>query len=249
MADVPREGPQRSGRDRAAARDEPECTTRLFTRTAGLQHVAASGPDGDHPRCLRSLAGPLHVRQAAADADALGARGRVPHPSALLTRPGPARGDARRRRRARLAGHRFPQRCAGALHRPSVGRRHASGRRRAREADHCRIRHPRRPETRVSIAGQAPRPRFRLPSAGLPVRWRNRAPGRRHLRRGGDARTGVRRRAPADSRLTRSVDRELQARALDRSCRRAAGSPATITCMRQDACTTRRRARGSSRGT
>ena len=67
LADVPRQGAQRSRRDSAAARDEPQRATCLLPRSAWLQHGSATCAD-DHGARRRPIAGSTsqYVRQAAA---------------------------------------------------------------------------------------------------------------------------------------------------------------------------------------
>ncbi len=125
LAHLPRQGPQRGGRHRAAPRLEPAGAARVLARPARLQHGSAAGADDLGHRCRRPLARPGAVRQAAAGRRPLRPGGRVPHPPALVTRRRQTRGDAGCRRRPGLAGHRLPQRRADPLHRPAVGRRDA----------------------------------------------------------------------------------------------------------------------------
>ncbi len=83
----------------------------------------------------RPLARNLDVRQAAAPAAPVGAAAGVPRHPALQPRPRAARGAARRQRRAGVAGHRLPQRRAGALRLSPVVRRFFRRARPRRQAD------------------------------------------------------------------------------------------------------------------
>ena len=84
---------------------------------------------------------------------------------------------------------------------------------------------------RLSVAGETPRARLRLPSAGLPDRRRAHSPARGPVRSRGHARARVRADASDDHRRPRSDDRRPSRWSAGSTRRRAVGTRAIITSM------------------